>query len=230
MPLFSVFVLCLSLFIFNLSGSHTAKGCYFGCLACFLLVQWIKVCPRHCVVHSFVIFLAGYSPHCKVILYSSNHWAEGVFGHHCSSKQKLRLQLRKNEPLSGSLNPLPSPDGSGFLSAKYTPRHYPRWCHFCAIFHMLSENHITRQRAAQALIECHDSVFLSLHIKFKLQNHALPPGTSPFHSCVGSYTSFTLVICKWFLSSLFVSFWVLLDLKEKCDETRRSQLVVWGRA
>lgn len=134
MPLFSVSILCLSLFIFNFSGSHTAKGCYFGCLACFLLVQWIKVCPRHCVVHSFVIFLAGYSPHCKVILYSLNHWAEGVFGHHCSSKQQLGLQLWKNEPLSESLNPLLTPNGSSFLSAKYRPGHYPRWCNFVPFF------------------------------------------------------------------------------------------------
>lgn len=56
----------LPVFIFKLSGSHNDKGCHFGCHACFLLVPQLKSCCRHCLVHGFVIFLASYSPHCKV--------------------------------------------------------------------------------------------------------------------------------------------------------------------
>lgn len=172
----------ISLFICNLSGSHTAKGCYFGCLAClfFFSAQWIRGCPRHCVVHGFVIFLAGYSPHCKVILCSSNCWAEGVLGHHFPSEQWVGLQLQKMS-LSRAL---PAPDGNGFPSAKYSSGHYPRWCHFCSvpIFHTPAGKQTTRQFTEQALAGRHSSVFLPPCIKFNLQNLVFPPGTSPSHS------------------------------------------------
>lgn len=192
----------ISLFICNLSGSHTAKGCYFGCLAClfFFSAQWIRGCPRHCVVHGFVIFLAGYSPHCKVILCSSNCWAEGVLGHHFPSEQWVGLQLQKMS-LSRAL---PAPDGNGFPSAKYSSGHYPRWCHFCGvpIFHTLAGKQTTRQFTAQALAGCHSSVFLPPCIKFNLQNLVFPPGTSPSHSCVWDHT---LLSCWWCANSFSAS-------------------------
>lgn len=73
----------------------------------------------------------------------------------------------------------------------------------------------TRQFVAGALARSHGSVFLPPCIKLKLQNPALPPGASSFSlPWVGSYTSFTLLICYVFLISPFVGFWGPLGLEE----------------
>lgn len=70
---------------------------------------------------------------------------------------------------------------------------------------MLSEKQITRQCAAQALTECHDSVFLSLHIKFKLQNPAFPPA-HPLFTLVWDH----ILLLHWWYANGFSALFLLV--------------------
>lgn len=195
----------ISLFICNLSGSHTAKGCYFGCLACLFfflsavdkrLPQTLS-CPRLCHFSGRLFpTLRGHPVLFKLLSWRST-WSP------LSQWAVSRIAAAENEPLSGSCSPLPAPDGNGFPSAKYSSGHYPRCCHFCGvpIFHTPAGKQ-TRHFTAQALAGCHSSVFLPPCIKFNLQNLVFPPGTSPSHSCVWDCT---LLSCWWCANSFSAS-------------------------